>query len=294
MAAGLGSRYGSLKQLDSLGPSGETILDYTIYDAIAAGFKKIVFIIKEELITEFKEVFFDKLKDKAEINYVFQSLENLPEGYSVPEGRTKPWGTAHAVLMTEAIINEPFAIVNADDYYGRSSFQLAYDHLCQMKNSVVSACLIGFELKNTLSQNGTVSRGICQVDHDGKLLEIIERTKIAKGNEHPYYEENGRITPLIGDEIVSMNLMGFTPAIFKLINEEFKKFLNNNMVTKDLKTEFYTPTVLDHVRQSGVNIPVLKSSEHWFGVTYKEDKKLVTNKLSELVLNKTYPSPIWS
>lgn len=293
LAAGLGSRYGSLKQLDPLGPSGETILDYTIYDAIEAGFKKIVFIIKEELAAEFKEIFFDKLSGKVKVEVVFQSVDKLPVGYSVPTGRIRPWGTAHALLMTESKINEPFAIVNADDFYGKSSLKLAFNQLSLIDESQISACLIGFVLKNTLSENGTVSRGICQVNNERNLIEIVERTKISKGIKHPYYEEDGKTIPLTGNEIVSMNLMGFSPAVFTLIEQKFKEFLDHNIISNDLNAEYYTPFILDEVRRSGLNVPVLESQDHWFGVTYKNDKEIVMKKLRVLVDAKAYPSPLW-
>jgi NDP-sugar pyrophosphorylase family protein len=293
LAAGLGSRYGGLKQLDTLGPSGETILHYTIYDAIQAGFKKIVFIIKEENETVFREIFSDKLPSDVQIEFVFQQIDQLPTGYSVPTGRIKPWGTAHAVRVAAAKINEPFAIVNADDFYGRSSFKLIYDHLGELDEHALVACMVGYVLKNTLSENGTVSRGICKVDQNGNLKEIIERTKITQGTDNPYFDDNGAITQLTGSETVSMNLMGFTPAVFPLIENMFKEFLDHNQTTGDLKAEFFTPSILDHIRQSGVDIPVLHSEEQWFGITYKEDKLLAIQKIKSLTERHLYPSPLW-
>lgn len=293
LAAGLGSRYGGLKQLDKVGPSGETILDYTIYDAIRAGFKKIIFVIKEELKGDFERAFSDNWSHLVEIRFACQTLGNIPDRYEVPKDRIKPWGTAHAVLTAEPEINEPFAIVNADDFYGRSSFKLIYDHLRLLNKRTLAACMVSFVLKNTLSENGTVSRGICKVDQEGHLTKIIERTKIAQSADSPFFDENGAITQLTGDEIVSMNLIGFTPAVFPLMKEKFEEFLDHNKVTRDLKAEYFAPTVLDEVRQSGIRIPVLHSKEHWFGITYKEDKTRAIKKLKKLTDQQVYPSPLW-
>lgn len=293
LAAGLGSRYGSLKQIDQFGPSGETIVDYAIYDAIQAGFKKIVFVIKKDIEEEFKEIFLHKLSGKVTVEYAFQELDHLPEGFDVPANREKPWGTAHAVLMAESKIDEPFAIVNADDFYGRTSLKLMHDHLKALDMKQLSACMVGFVLQNTLSDHGRVSRGICQVDSNGMLAEIIERTHIFKGSETPYYEEKGQRYTLSGNEVVSMNLMGFTPHIFELMKERFKEFLETNLITKDLKAEYFIPSVLNYAREGGVKVPVLHTKEMWFGVTYQKDKPIVKRKLDELIKMDVYPDHLW-
>ncbi|MEO9804818.1 MAG: sugar phosphate nucleotidyltransferase [Reichenbachiella sp.] len=292
LAAGLGSRYGSLKQMDHFGPSGETVVDYAIYDAIAAGFGKIVFVIRKHFEAEFKEMFGPKMEGKVQVEYVYQELDALPKGLSVPESREKPWGTAHAVMMAAPVINEPFAIVNADDFYGRSSFQKIHDHLSTLNNEELSACLVGFVLENTLSDHGRVSRGICQVDENGNLKEIIERTHIfKKENVGAYFEDEGVKTELTGKEIVSMNLMGFTSVIFEQMEEAFAKFYKEQ--SGHPKAEFFIPTTLDNVRKSGIKVPVLMSEERWFGVTYKEDKPIAQRNLNQLVEKEVYPHKLW-
>lgn len=293
LAAGLGSRYGSLKQIDKFGPCGETIVDYAIYDAIEAGFEKIVFVIRRSIEQEFKELFVEKLKDKVRIEYVFQELDVLPAGFSVPDGREKPWGTAHAVLTAAPKISEPFAIVNADDFYGRASLRLIYDHLAAMNNTELSAGLVGFILENTLSEHGRVSRGVCKINEKGELDEIIERTHIYKNKQGgAYFEEGNKTVELTGKEMVSMNLMGFTSRVFDLMADKFVEFLNGQ--GKELKSEYFIPSVLDHVRQTGVKVPVLVSAEQWFGVTYQEDKPIAKQKLMKLVEAGVYTKNLWS
>jgi NDP-sugar pyrophosphorylase family protein len=292
LAAGLGSRYGSLKQMDRFGPSGETIVDYAIYDAIEVGFGKIIFVIREHFEQEFREIFGPKMDGKVQAEFVFQKLDNLPNGFEVPEGREKPWGTAHAVMTAASKINEPFAIVNADDFYGRSSFQKVYNHLSTLDNDKLSACLIGFMLENTLSDHGRVSRGICELDQQNHLQKIVERTHIFKKETGgAYYEEDGHKVGLSGKEIVSMNLMGFTSKVFDKMEKSFIEFLTHK--SKDLKSEFFVPIVLDEIRKSGVKVPVFTSSEQWFGVTYKEDKQIAQQKILELVAQKVYPKNLW-
>lgn len=292
LAAGLGSRYGSLKQMDKFGPSGETIVDYAIYDAMKAGFEKIIFVIRKSIEEEFKEIFVSKLEGKVQVEYVFQELDVLPEGFSVPSQREKPWGTAHAVLTAASKINEPFAIVNADDFYGRASLKTIYDHLLTLDNKELSACLVGFVLEKTLSEHGRVSRGICKVSEQGTLEEIVERTHIYKKEEGgAYYEEDDQKVSLTGKEIVSMNLMGFTSQVFKLMQDQFVEFLNNQ--GKELKSEYFIPSVLDNVRKKGVKVPVLVSREQWFGVTYKDDKPIARRNLLRLVDEGIYPNNLW-
>ncbi|MFY0605089.1 MAG: NTP transferase domain-containing protein [Cyclobacteriaceae bacterium] len=292
MAAGMGSRYGSLKQLDTFGPNGETIVDYAIYDAIAAGFEKVVFVIRRNIEQEFKEVFVSKLSDHIEIAYVFQELDVLPTGYSVPEGRVKPWGTAHAVLTAAQKINEPFAIINADDFYGRSSLVTLYQHLSQLDNQHLDACLVGFLLENTLSDHGSVARGICEVSSNHILNGITERTSIHRNaGGGAFYEEDEQRFDLSGRETVSMNLMGFTSPVFELMKEMFVEFIESQGT--ELKSEFFIPSVLDKVRELGVEIPVILSEEEWFGVTYKEDKPIAKARISEMINKGAYPQKLW-
>jgi UTP-glucose-1-phosphate uridylyltransferase len=291
LAAGLGSRYGRLKQIDQFGPSGETIVDYTVYDAIQAGFEKIVFVIRRNIEQEFKEIFIKKLEGRVKLDYVFQELDVLPEGFEVPEGREKPWGTAHAVLTAASKINGPFAIVNADDFYGRSSLKLICEHLSKLNKHTLSACLVGFVLEKTLSEHGRVSRGLCKVNDAGELEEIIERTHIYKKEIGAYYEEDEVRVELTGKESVSMNLMGFTSKVFPLMEQQFVEFLKNQ--GKELKSEYFIPAVLDNVRKQGVKVPVLSSNEQWFGVTYKEDKPIARQNLLKLVEAGVYPEKLW-
>ncbi|XOV94709.1 MAG: NDP-sugar synthase [Bacteroidota bacterium] len=291
MAAGMGSRYGGVKQIDTFGPSGETIVDYTVYDALQVGFKKVVFIIRKHLLSDFKEKF-NGLINHANVQFVYQELDVLPTGLSKPEGREKPWGTGHAVWVANQVVDEPFVVVNADDYYGRSSLKVIFDHLSELDNGVLQACMVAYKLKNTLSDHGSVSRGICQVTPKGDLKSITEKTEIHKGNEHPYYVEDGKEFPLTGNEPVSMNLMGFTSPVFKDIAKAFTEFYNN--AKGNLKAEFYIPTVLDNVRKTGQNVPVLMTDESWFGVTYKEDKINAQIKLQRMIEEGIYPSSLWN
>ncbi len=293
LAAGLGSRYGSLKQIDQFGPNGETIVDYALFDAIKAGFNKIVFVIRENIESEFKEIFLPNLSPHVEVDYVFQELEDLLPGWSVPEGREKPWGTAHAVWTCREKVKEPFAIVNADDFYGRSSLSLIYNHLCHLDNNVLNACLIGYSLENTLSDHGRVSRGICKVSENGFLQEIVEKTDIYKGNDtSAYYEESGNRYPLTGKETVSMNLMGFTSPVFDILEQGFIDFFHHNFY--NLKAEYFIPGVLDDVRKRGVNVPVINSAETWFGVTYQEDKPIAQKAINRLIEQGIYNNRLWN
>lgn len=292
LAAGLGSRYGSLKQMDKFGPSEETIVDYAIYDAIEAGFSKIVFVIRRSFENEFKDLFGPRMEGKVQVEYVHQELDHLPAGLNVPEGREKPWGTGHAVMMAAAKVNGPFAIVNADDFYGRSSFKLINDRLRTLDNEKLSACMVGFVLNNTLSEHGRVSRGICRLDENKNLKEIIERTHIFKKGSAAYYVEDEQEFDLTGNEVVSMNLMGFTSKVFEQMEDAFRLFYKNQ--SADLKAEFFIPTVLDNTRKSGVKVAVDMSEEQWFGVTYKDDKPIAQTRLEKLVEEKVYPSNLWS
>ncbi len=292
LAAGMGSRYGSLKQIDSFGPSGETIIDYSIYDAIEVGFEHIVFVIRKDKEKEFKELYGEKYGSKAKISFVFQELDKVPSGIEVNSERVKPWGTAHAVLMAKEVVKNPFAIINGDDFYGRNSFKAMYKTLSEFDNDNLSACLLGYILKNTLSDHGHVSRGICETDANNCLQSITERTNIVKASaSEVYFEEDEVKHPLTGNEIVSMNLMGFSASAFQLIEDEFKTFLSEK--GQELKSEFYIPSILDKIREMGIKVPVIQTDDVWFGVTYNEDKPVVKQKLKELVNAGIYPAKLW-
>lgn len=294
LAAGMGSRYGGLKQLDGIGPSGETIMDYSIYDAKRAGFGKVVFVIRESLAQEFKEKIFSKYENFIEIDYVFQELDNLPEGCSVPEGREKPWGTAHAVLVAEDKINEPFAVINADDFYGADSFNVMASFLQALdKDNDYTYCLLAYKLKNTLSEHGTVSRGICDLDKNKFLEKVVEHTKIYRKDDEIHSElADGKIVKLSEDAPTSMNLMGFTPSAFQYFKYYFLEFFNVN--NKNLKAEFYLPSLLTNVIKSGQGkVRVLPSNERWFGVTYKEDRPFVVENIKQKVENGEYPEKLF-
>ncbi|WKN30646.1 sugar phosphate nucleotidyltransferase [Porifericola rhodea] len=292
LAAGMGSRYGSLKQLDKFGPSGETIIDYSIYDAIRAGFGKVVFVIRKSIEAEFTEVFFKKFAGKIELDYVLQELDRLPEGVSLPEERTKPWGTGHAVLVAAEKINEPFAVINADDYYGYRSFQIMADFLSNLDK--VEHCLVGYRLRNTLSEHGYVSRGICQVDDKEYLESVKERTHIyLTDNDKVVYKEGEQEVELSGEEVASMNLMGFAPEAFKQFKASFDVFIKENI--NDLKKEFFLPSVVNEIIQTGqAKVKVLRTADKWFGVTYKEDKEVAQQKLEKLVEEGVYPDNLWA
>lgn len=291
LAAGMGSRYGGLKQMDGFGPNRETIIDYTLYDAIQVGFEKVVFVIRKSFADKFEPSFKEKLKGKVEVSFVYQELDELPEGFEIPEGREKPWGTGHAVLVAKDEVDGPFAIVNADDFYGRNSLKLMLQELMRIDNQSIGGCMVGFVLEKTLSANGRVSRGICEIK-DGVLLGITERTHIFPKNEGgAYFEEDGQQHDLTGQEVVSMNLMGFTAATFELMEEMFVDFMKSQ--GQELKSEFYIPSVLDKVRRDHAAVPVVMSDDQWYGVTYAEDKQVVAEQFKELVENGTYPANLW-
>ena len=294
LAAGMGSRYGGLKQIDPVGPSGETIIDYSIYDAKRAGFTKVVFVIRQELESDFKEVFFNKLEKHIKVDYVFQELTDIPEGLEVPSSRQKPWGTAHAVLVSDPKVNEPFAVINADDFYGLESFQKAADFLKQ-KYQDNQYALIGYQLKNTLSKHGHVARGICEINNEGYLQNVVERTKIYydDNNNIVYEDEDSSVRSLSGNEIVSMNLWTFFPSVFDYAKEYFKEFIREN--AENPKAEFYIPTLIDRMIKAGeTKVKVITTNEKWFGVTYKEDKPDVENKIRRLIDQGKYPESVWS
>ncbi len=292
LAAGMGSRYGGLKQLDQVGPSGETIIDYSIYDAIRAGFGKIVFVIRRDIEQPFKEAFIDRLKGKIEIDYVFQELSNLPKGFKVPEGREKPWGTSHAILVTQDKIKEPFGVINADDYYGSESFSILKDFLVNDKDSS-NYCIVGYKLDNTLSDHGHVNRGVCKVGADGNLAGIVETRRIERnaGIISAPKEDGGQIL-LKPDDVVSMNLWGFKPSCYDILNKEFELFLKEKVT--DPKSELDIPTSVDkYVKSGDITIKVLMSNERWFGVTYREDKPFVVENIRGMVDRGIYPEKLF-
>ncbi len=291
LAAGMASRYGSMKQIQSFGPGGETIVDYSIYDAIRAGFTKVVFIIRKEYVNDFKEIFEPKLKDKVAVDYVFQDLNAFTDGYQVPVDRTKPWGTAHAVLCAKAAIDEPFAVINADDFYGRDAFKKAYDFLTTDVADKVYA-IIGYDLLKTLSDNGTVNRGVCQVDVSGNLTAIAERINISRKDGKILCDDNQEPKELPTNSSVSMNFWCFSTSIFPYSEKLFNEFLGKNLANP--KSEFFIPIVADQfINTGGGVIKVVPTSSQWFGVTYKEDAPGVKASLHELVAAGEYPDNLW-
>jgi len=292
LAAGMASRYGSMKQIESFGPEGETIMDYSIYDAIEAGFGKVVFIIRKEFAENFKSIFEPRLKGKIEVDYVYQDLNSFIGSHTVPAERTKPWGTAHAVLCAKEIVKEPFAVINADDFYGRDAFQKAYSFLTGDCNDTVWS-IIGYELLRTLSDHGTVNRGVCQVDNQGNLASIVERLNISKKGDAIVCEDGQDPHEISMDTKVSMNFWCFNPAVFDYSQKLFIEFLDKNVNT--LKSEFFIPIVADEFIQSGTGvIKVIPTSADWFGVTYKEDAPAVKASIDELVASGQYPSGLWN
>ena len=295
LAAGMGSRYGGLKQMDAFGPSGETIIDYSIYDAINAGFGKVVFIIRESFRSDFQAFFKGKFEDKIEIEYVAQDLHNLPDGYAVPEGREKPWGTGHAVWVAKDVINEPFAVINADDYYGQESYQTLVDFFNELPSDEKNIyALVGYYLKNNLSDHGTVNRGVCSSDNDGNLTTIVECTKIKRDDDnivrYPISDDESAV--IAEDALVSMNMFGFLPSYFEYCEASFKNFLDTQIDVP--KSEFYIPTLLDElIKSNTIKVNVLSSVANWFGVTYKDDKPIVIEKLNKLIEEGVYPKKLW-
>ena len=290
LAAGMGSRYGGLKQIEPVGPSGETIIDYSIYDAIRAGFGKLVFIIRKDIEEPFKEVVGARFEKRIAVEYVFQELEKIPAGFEVPAGRTKPWGTTQAILMASAAIHEPFAVINADDFYGAESYRVLSQYL---QLGTGDYAMVGFVLRNTLSEFGTVARGVCRVGGDGYLEQVVELTSIGRDGDHAKdTDSNGKVTMLTGDESVSMNMFGFTPQIFGQLQEHFKKFLEANGT--DLKKECYIPSTVNEILQAGQGkVKVLRSNDSWFGVTYREDHAQVVESIRRLIQDGKYPERLW-
>lgn len=296
LAAGMGSRYGSLKQMDGVGPNNEAIIDYSIYDAVQAGFGKVVFVIRHSFEQEFREVFSkEHFGGKIDVEFVFQELDYLPEGFTVPEGRIKPWGTCHAVMMAAPVVDGPFAVINADDFYGREAYITLAEYLRQVEGTQGNYSMVGYNLRNTLSDYGTVSRGECSVDENNNLVSIVERTAIERGTDGivRYKDENGE-HPIDENTTVSMNLFGFTPDFFSRTEELFKEFLANPANMSNLKSEFFIPLCVNTlINQKRVSLKVLTSEAKWFGVTYKEDKPEVVSKISKLISDGIYPSKLW-
>ena len=294
LAAGMGSRYGGLKQLDGLGPHGETIMDYSIYDAIKSGFGKVVFVIRKDFEAEFREKILSKYENHIPTEVVFQSVNDLPEGFTCPPERTKPWGTNHALLMGKDVINEPFAIINSDDFYGRNSFEVMAKELMSLEgNSAGAYSMVGFKVGNTMSESGTVSRGVCETV-DGYLTTIVERTKIGYNENHEisFVDENDKETILPADTPVSMNFWGFTPDYFKHSEEFFVKFLKENIDKP--KAEFFIPSLVNELIVNGkAKVKVLTTESKWFGVTYSEDRAGVVQKFAELHEQGVYPESLF-
>lgn len=293
LAAGMGSRYGGLKQLDGLGPSGETIMDYSVYDALRAGFGKIVFVIRHDFEQEFREKIISRYEGHVPVEVVFQDLNNLPEGFTAPEGRTKPWGTGHAVLMGKDVIHEPFAVINADDYYGADSFRVLADFLTSVAGKSNTYGMVGFNISNTLSENGGVSRGYCKVDEQGYLTDVTECHGIErKDGKLIHVLADGSVADFPENASVSMNMWGFTPDYFQYSEEAFVEFLKVN--GKELKSEFYIPSVVnDLIKQGKISLKVEKTASRWFGVTYAADRAATVDEFKRLVDEGVYPSPLF-
>lgn len=297
MAAGMGSRYGGLKQIDPVDEYGHIIIDFSIYDAVRAGFEKVVFIIKRENEADFRAAIGDRISKQIEVAYVFQELQNLPEGFSVPEGRVKPWGTGHAVLSCQDVIDGPFAVINADDYYGSRAFQMAYQFLTEYEDDdKYRYMMVGYQVENTLTENGHVARGVCETDADGYLSDIVERTHIAwRGDGIAYTEDGGQTwTAIPMGSTVSMNMWGFSASILPELRDRFAAFLSANLEKNPLKCEYFLPFVVDELLKEGkATVQVLKSADRWYGVTYREDKPQVMAAIRALKEQGLYPEKLW-
>ncbi|MBQ2322827.1 MAG: nucleotidyltransferase [Bacteroidales bacterium] len=296
LAAGMGSRYGGLKQLDGLGPNGETIMDYSIFDAIRGGFGKVVFVIRKDFEDAFREKVLSKYEGHIPTELVFQSINDLPEGFTCPEGRQKPWGTNHAVLMGKDVIKEPFAVINADDFYGRDTFAVIGKFLSNLpQDSKNDYCMVGFRVGNTLSESGTVARGICSTDPDGNLTTVVERTEIQRV-EGPvcYKDEQGAWIPVPDNTPVSMNVWGFTPDYFDHSEAYFKEFLSDPKNMSNLKAEFFIPLMVNKlINDKTATVKVLDTTSHWFGVTYAADRQGVVDKIQDLIDKGEYPAKLF-
>ena len=291
LAAGLGSRYGGVKQMDKIGPSGESIIDYSVFDAIRAGFGKVVFVVNSKIIDDFKSIYEPRLKGKIETRYVLQEIENIPAGIKFNPERVKPWGTAHAVLVAKDEINEPFAVINADDFYGKEAYQAMSDFLVRKSKAQGDYAMVGYKLKNTLSEFGSVSRGVCEIENN-LLTDVVERTSIVRKGEGIVYEDEGKEVNISNNAIVSMNFWGFTPNFFEQTEKDFTAFIMEN--ASQLKAEFYIPYVVNNlIKSNKASIEVLTSDAQWFGITYQEDKPLTIEKVGELTEQGVYPSNLW-
>lgn len=291
LAAGIGSRYGGVKQMDQIGASGESIIDYSVYDAIKAGFTKVVFVLNPKIEKEFKEIYESRLAGKIETAYVLQETTAVPKGVPINTARVKPWGTGHAVLVAKDVVNEPFAVINADDFYGREAFVTLNSFFAESKNKPNEYAMVGYRLKNTLSENGTVSRGVCQ-SKNGHLTDVVERFEISEKQGAITYVDGEKEVAIDGNSLVSMNFWGFKPKFFNQLEEDFIDFIESN--SHELKAEFYIPTVVnDLIKNKAATVSMLTSDDQWFGVTYKDDKQVTIQKVKELVENGYYPNNLW-
>ena len=297
MAAGMGSRYGGLKQIDPVDPYGNIIIDFSIFDAREAGFEKVIFIIKKAIEEDFKSHIGNRISKYMDVAYVYQELDKIPDGYQVPEGRVKPWGTGHAVLCCSALIDGPFAVINADDYYGKEAFHMIYDQLSSVEDTDrYQYTMVGYKLYNTLTENGYVARGVCRTDEKSRLVDIHERTRIEKhGSQAEYTEDDGATwTELPESTIVSMNMWGFTKSILGELENRFGAFLDKNLSVNPMKCEYFLPFVVDELLKADLaEVTVLKSVDRWYGVTYKEDKETVVKAIKDLKDKGLYPEKLW-
>ncbi len=292
LAAGMGSRYGGLKQIDPITDNGEFIIDFSVFDAVRSGFDRVVFVIKEENLEAFRESVGTRFESKIKVEYAFQRLDDIPNGFEIPEGRVKPWGTAHALLAARNIVDDNFAVINADDFYGRNAYELIAEHF--KKGAASEYCMVGYKLENTLTENGTVSRGICQVGENGFLIDVVERTSIRKAGDMAAYEEDGIDTLIPLDSIASMNCWGFTPDIFPEVEKGFTAFLSELPNSKNpQKAEYYLPFAVRELMDAGkCSVKVYKSSASWYGVTYHEDKDNVKASIASLIKSGEYPEKL--
>ncbi len=293
LAAGIGRRYGGPKQMDPVGPSGEFIIDYSIYDALRTGFQKIVFVISREIENDFKNTIGWRISEHVETEYVFQDLDALPKGFAPPQERKKPWGTGHALMVSKRAISGKFAVINADDFYGLQSYTILSSFLDSVELEASAYAMVGFALNNTVSKHGSVARGICKMDANGHLADIVERTQVELREKMPgYVDKNGQWLPLTGHELVSMNMWGFTPSIFPRLEAEFRKFLAD--CAADPSSEFFIPLVVDNlIKRQEATVRVLETPCAWTGVTYKDDKEIVVARISSLIKAGEYPENLW-
>lgn len=298
MAAGMGSRYGGMKQIDPVGPGGQVIIDYSLYDARRAGFETVIFVIKHEIEDAFKAAIGDRVSKVMKVEYAFQQLEELPAGFAVPEGRAKPWGTCHAVLAAKHLIHGPFAVINADDYYGPEAFQVIYDYLSTHQDGeVYDYCMVSYLLKNTVSENGSVARGVCEANPDGTLAAVTERTCIETYPGGIHFTENGGDTwqDLAPDTPVSMNLWGFGQSFLEEAEARFAGWLSENLPKNPLKCEYFLPLVVSELLAEGkATVKLLHSTDKWYGVTYREDKPVVVNAIAQKITDGLYPADLWA